>query len=453
MESGWSQAAVGNWRTGLFPGSGGPAAKRAGKVAGERPRNNKSGSTRLVEAPPAARAKAGAVRGKEKGGKPGELELVLRPDGRVVPKPAYGYNSRRLGLVSSARAARSGNKAKTRPARQGPKDRAGSARLVQAEPAPPTAPVAAWRQASTSAVSGNTVSGTPGRTEAPITSWWKAYGGGKGKPGKPAAPAARNNKAPLPAPVIAPVSAGEKRRRAAERASQARAPNAKDGAAQSAALAGGAFLAYALSGTTGVGGVALLAAGALTLQGAGDPDTSPRSNTDYGQSLKSKFWDGDSPTGAAAGKPAAERPKNNKSGSTRLVQKAPPGAKKKAKKKAASGAGGESTLARAGKPAAPRPQNNKAPKAVEKKSPAESDAEREARLEAVLEAVDVPPAEGTAEARQRLEAALGGEAGAGGSGADVDEAKQWLEEALGEEGQQAEKKKSGGFKLPWAKKD
>ena len=56
---------------------------------------------RLVEAPPAARAKAGAVRGKEKGGKPGELELVLRPDGRVVPKPAYGYNSRRLGLVSS----------------------------------------------------------------------------------------------------------------------------------------------------------------------------------------------------------------------------------------------------------------------------------------------------------------------------------------------------------------
>ena len=38
--------------------------------------------------------------------------------------------------------------------------------------------------------------------------------------------------------------------------------------------------------------------------------------------------------------------------------------------------------------------------------------------------------------------------------ADVDEAKKWLEEALAEDGGEGEgKKKSGGFKLPWGKKD
>ncbi len=412
-------AEAGNWRTSLFPGSGGPAAKREGRPATERPRNNKTGSARLVEAPPAPRKKAGEARGKapaapakDAAGKYEELELVLGPDGRVVPatRPSPSKEeSSAFGLISSARAARAGNLAKPRESRQGPKSRAGTKRLKQAKPAPPAAPVEAWRRASTSTVSGNTLPGTPGRTEAPVKSWWKSYGGGKGKPGKPASPKAGNNKAPLPVPVIAPISTGEKKRDAIK---VSKAPNAKDGTAQSAALAGGAFLAYTLSGATGVGGVVLLASAALALRGAGDT-VAPRSSPKYGQSWKSKFWDGDSPTGAAAGKPAAGRPKNNKKGSSRLVQKAPPGAKKKARATAAATEAGRRTPSwRSGKPAAERPRNNKILKKAglsEKGRAEESDSEREARLTAVLDAVDVDAAD-TTEARQRLEAALGDDA-------------------------------------------
>ena len=408
---------AGNWRTGLFPGSGGPAAKREGRPATERPRNNKAGSARLVEAPPAPRKKAGEARGKAPAtpaegaaGKDGELELVLGPDGRVVPAAPSKKESSAFGLISSARAARAGNLAKPRESRQGPKSRAGTKRLKQAKPAPPAAPVEALRRASTSTVSGSTLPGTPGRTEAPVKSWWKSYGGGKGKPGKPASPKAGNNKAPLPVPVIAPISAGEKKRDAIK---VSKAPNAKDGTAQSAALAGGAFLAYTLSGATGVGGVVLLASAALALRGSGDTVAPRTTSPKYGQSWKSKFWDGDSPTGAAAGKPAAGRPKNNKKGSSRLVQKAPPGAKKKAKATAAATeAGRRAPFRRAGKPAAERPQNNKILKKAglsEKGRAEESDSEREARLAAVLDAVDADAAD-TTEARQRLEAALGDDA-------------------------------------------
>jgi len=403
---------AGNWRTGLFPGSGGPAAKREGRPATERPRNNKAGSARLVEAPPAPRKKAGEARGKAPAtpaegaaGKDGELELVLGPDGRVVPAAPSKKESSTFGLISSARAARAGNLAKPRESRQEPKSRAGTKRLKQAKPAPPAAPVEALRRASTSTVSGSTLPGTPGRTEAPVKSWWKSYGGGKGKPGKPASPKAGNNKAPLPVPVIAPISAGEKKRDAIK---VSKAPNAKDGTAQSAALAGGAFLAYTLSGATGVGGVVLLASAALALRGAGDTVAPRTTSPKYGQSWKSKFWDGDSPTGAAAGKP-----KNNKKGSSRLVQKAPPGAKKKAKAAAAATkAGRRAPFRRAGKPAAERPQNNKILKKAglsEKGRAEESDSEREARLAAVLDAVDADAAD-TTEARQRLEAALGDDA-------------------------------------------
>ena len=249
--------------------------------------------------------------------------------------------------------------------------------------------------------------------------------GGGGKPGKPAAPQYRNGKAPLPVTAPAPVarvSAGEEKRKAARDSRKRKgslAPEGTEGTVQSAALAGGAFLTYALIGASGVGGVALLTAAALALQAAGDSDSPRASSADYGQTWKSKFWDRDAPTGAAAGKPAGETPRNNKKAvSTRLVLKAPPGASRGGVKQQ-SGEKKGPTLPRAGKPAAERPQNNKRAKR-EDDTGAAPEAEREARLAAVLDAVELPAPAGASPPNASPEEELAA-------------AKKWLEEALAEE--------------------
>ena len=251
--------------------------------------------------------------------------------------------------------------------------------------------------------------------------------GGGGKPGKPAGPQYRNGKAPLPVTAPAPVarvSAGEEKRKAA-RASRERkgsfAPEGTEGTVQSAALAGGALLTYALVGTSGVGGVVILTAAALALQAAGDPDSPRTSSADYGQTWKSKFWDRDAPTGAAAGKPAGETPRNNKkAASTRLVQKAPPGASRRGdKQQSGEKKDQDPTLPRSGKPAAERPQNNKRAKREDDAGVA-LEAEREARLAAVLDAVELPAPAGASTPDASPEEELAA-------------AKKWLEEALAED--------------------
>ena len=166
------------------------------------------------------------------------------------------------------------------------------------------------------------------------------------------------------------------------------------------------------------------------------------------------------PVGVAAGKKSGEAPPKL---STKKVR-APP-----ALKAAAAAAPGNVQEARswiaqwkskgnpAGAKVAPK-ERASAPAAAAAAPPAEpaaapaaeageSDADREARLSAVLDGVD---AEAPAAA-----AAAGEAATAGGSGdADVEEAKQWLEDALAEEGGEGEgEQKSGGFKMPFGKKD
>ena len=136
------------------------------------------------------------------------------------------------------------------------------------------------------------------------------------------------------------------------------------------------------------------------------------------------------PAGVTAGKKSGEAPPKL---STKKVR-APPAPAAAAAAVAAEPAAAE--------PAAAEPA---AEPAAEASDAGENEAEREARLEAVLDAVD-------AEAPAAV--AGGGEAAAGASDADVDEAKKWLEEALAEDGGEGEgKKKSGGFKMPWGKKD
>ena len=135
------------------------------------------------------------------------------------------------------------------------------------------------------------------------------------------------------------------------------------------------------------------------------------------------------PTGVTAGKKSGEAPPKL---STKKVR-APPAP-------AAAAAAPPAAEPAAAEPAAAEPA---AEPAAEASDAGESDAEREARLAAVLDNVDA-----------EAPAAAAGEAAAGGSDADVEDAKKWLEEALAEDGGEGEgEKKSGGFKLPWGKKD